>query len=86
MFIDAWFAGGPEPVPDSGLINGAGRYVGGPAVERARINVKHGKRYRLRLIGLSAEGDVLSFLGSGVGSELMPTPKEFLNFPSQVIQ
>ncbi|KAF8490605.1 laccase 17 [Gautieria morchelliformis] len=54
---NAWFAGAPEPVPDSGLINGAGRYSGGPTtVQRARINVKRGKRYRFRLISLSAEG------------------------------
>ncbi|GJJ10747.1 hypothetical protein Clacol_004974 [Clathrus columnatus] len=45
----AWFAGAPEPVPDSGLINSAGRYVNGSLVPRTRINVQKGKRYRLRL-------------------------------------
>ncbi|KAF8589375.1 multicopper oxidase [Ramaria rubella] len=53
---NAWFAGGPEPVPDSGLVNGIGRYNGGPEVTWARINVTAGKRYRLRLISLSASG------------------------------
>ncbi|KAF8517714.1 laccase [Hysterangium stoloniferum] len=45
-----------EPVPDSGLINGIGRFTGGPQVPWARINVKQGKRYRFRVISLSAEG------------------------------
>ncbi|KAF8600822.1 laccase-4 [Ceratobasidium sp. AG-I] len=44
------------PVPDSGLINGKGRYVGGPAVKRSVINVTKGKRYRLRVINTSAIG------------------------------
>jgi hypothetical protein len=41
-------------IPDSGLINGAGRYNGGPQVVRARINVQSGKRYRFRVINISA--------------------------------
>lgn len=41
-------------IPDSGLINGAGRYVGGPQVVRARVNVVHGQRYRFRVINISA--------------------------------
>ncbi|KAF8521727.1 multicopper oxidase-domain-containing protein [Hysterangium stoloniferum] len=53
---NAWFAGGPEPVPDSGLINAAGRFQGGPAVDRTGINVTKGLRYRFRIIGLSAKG------------------------------
>ncbi|KAJ7140596.1 laccase 17, partial [Mycena crocata] len=36
---------GKEPVPDSGLINGVGRYVGGPAIPWAVVNVVAGKRY-----------------------------------------
>ncbi|QRV80453.1 Multicopper oxidase [Ceratobasidium sp. AG-Ba] len=44
------------PVPDSALINGKGRYVNGTAVARAVINVKKGKRYRLRVINMSAIG------------------------------
>ncbi|KAG1814195.1 laccase [Suillus variegatus] len=41
--------------PDSTLINGLGRYVGGPESELAVVNVEYGKRYRLRLIGMSCE-------------------------------
>ncbi|KAJ7173310.1 laccase [Mycena filopes] len=44
---------GKEPVPDSGLINGVGRYVGGPAVPWAVINVIRGKRYRFRVIDIA---------------------------------
>lgn len=42
-----------EPIPDSGLINGKGRYVGGPTVDWARINVQPGLRYRFRIINIS---------------------------------
>ncbi|KAG6906633.1 hypothetical protein DXG01_012849 [Tephrocybe rancida] len=45
--------GNHEPIPDCGLINGAGRYVGGSSVTRSRINVVAGKRYRLRVINIS---------------------------------
>ncbi|CUA72896.1 laccase, multicopper oxidase, benzenediol:oxygen oxidorectuctase [Rhizoctonia solani] len=45
-----------SPVPDSGLINGKGRYVGGPEVPRSVIKVVRGKRYRLRVINASAIG------------------------------
>ncbi|KAJ7147917.1 laccase 17 [Mycena crocata] len=44
---------GKEPVPDSGLINGVGRYVGGPAVPWAVVNVVRGQRYRLRVINIA---------------------------------
>ncbi|KAG2095736.1 laccase [Suillus discolor] len=40
---------------DSTLINGLGRYVGGPESELAVVNVEYGKRYRLRLIGMSCD-------------------------------
>ncbi|KAG5636788.1 hypothetical protein H0H81_006841 [Sphagnurus paluster] len=46
--------GNHEPIPDAGLINGAGRYKGGPATPWARVNVVAGKRYRLRVINISA--------------------------------
>ncbi|KAF8583110.1 multicopper oxidase [Ramaria rubella] len=46
--------GGQEPVPDSGLINGAGRFNGGPNVPLAVVNVTSGLRYRLRVINISA--------------------------------
>jgi len=48
--------GGHEPVPDSGTINGKGRFIGGPATPWARINVQQGLRYRPRLINASAYG------------------------------
>ncbi|KAG1872898.1 laccase [Suillus subalutaceus] len=41
--------------PDSTLINGLGRYNGGPESELAVVNVEYGKRYRLRLVGMSCE-------------------------------
>ena len=43
----------PSRIPDSGLINGVGRYVGGPEVPYAVVNVDQGKRYRLRVLSLS---------------------------------
>ncbi|KAJ8487814.1 hypothetical protein ONZ45_g14188 [Pleurotus djamor] len=48
-----FFQTGLVPVPDSGLVNGVGRFKGGPLVPYAVINVEHGKRYRLRLIQIS---------------------------------
>jgi len=56
-FLDAWLAGGVAPVPDSALINHAGRYSGGPAVKRTRVNVLRGWRYRFRLVSVSALGE-----------------------------
>ncbi|KIJ32230.1 multicopper oxidase, partial [Sphaerobolus stellatus SS14] len=55
---DAYFSpqngGGHEPVPDSGVINGLGRFIGGPTtIPRAIINVIAGQRYRLRVINIS---------------------------------
>ncbi|KAJ6562302.1 laccase 16, partial [Mycena capillaripes] len=44
---------GHEPVPDSGLINGVGRYVGGPPVPWTVINVIKGKKYRFRVINIA---------------------------------
>ncbi|KAL0569009.1 laccase, multicopper oxidase, benzenediol:oxygen oxidorectuctase [Marasmius crinis-equi] len=48
-----FFKTGIVPVPDSGLINGKGRYKGGPEVPYAIINVEQGKRYRFRLVSIS---------------------------------
>ncbi|KAJ6614163.1 Cupredoxin [Mycena sp. CBHHK59/15] len=42
------------PVSDSGLFNGAGRYNGGPETQYAITPVTKGKRYRFRLINMSA--------------------------------
>lgn len=43
--------------PNSTLINGLGRYVGGPQSELAVVNVQHGKRYRFRLVTMSCESN-----------------------------
>lgn len=48
-----FFQTGTVPIPDSGLINGVGRYNGGPLVPYSVIKVQRGKRYRLRLISIS---------------------------------
>ncbi|KAH7914601.1 laccase [Hygrophoropsis aurantiaca] len=40
-------------IPNATLINGLGRYPGGPSSPLSVVNVEHGKRYRLRIIGLS---------------------------------
>jgi len=42
-------------ISDSTLINGHGRYVGGPASPLAVVKVKAGKRYRFRLISISCD-------------------------------
>ncbi|TRM58139.1 laccase [Schizophyllum amplum] len=41
--------------PDSALINGKGRYNGGPLTPLARINVIKGLRYRFRIISISCD-------------------------------
>nr|ARD69909.1 laccase [Cyathus bulleri] len=43
------------PSNDATLINGIGRYPGGPKVNLAVVNVVHGKRYRFRLISMSCD-------------------------------
>jgi iron transport multicopper oxidase len=50
---DAFYRTGSVPIPDSGLINGRGRYIGGPLVPYAVINVRKGLRYRFRLFAIS---------------------------------
>ncbi|KAG2346682.1 laccase [Suillus weaverae] len=40
---------------NSSLINGLGRYAGGPASDLAVISVEQGKRYRLRLVAMSCD-------------------------------
>ncbi|KAJ7253432.1 laccase 17 [Mycena rebaudengoi] len=44
---------GKEPVPDSGLVNGVGRYNGGPSIPWAVVNVVKGKKYRLRVVNIA---------------------------------
>ncbi|KAG1822304.1 laccase [Suillus variegatus] len=46
------------PIADSVLINGLGRYAGGPQSDLAVINVTRGKRYRFRLIQMSCEANI----------------------------
>ncbi|KAJ7223866.1 yellow laccase [Mycena haematopus] len=43
------------PVFNSTLINGLGRYAGGPLSKLAVINVVYGKRYRFRLVSISCD-------------------------------
>jgi iron transport multicopper oxidase len=43
------------PSFDSVLINGAGRYAGGPAAPLAVVNVQQGTRYRFRLVNIACE-------------------------------
>ncbi|KAI6008782.1 Cupredoxin [Pisolithus orientalis] len=45
----------PPFTPDSSLINGLGRYPGGPASPLAVFNVTQGQRYRFRIIGASCD-------------------------------
>ncbi|KAG6334762.1 hypothetical protein ID866_4328 [Astraeus odoratus] len=41
--------------PNATLINGVGRYAGGPAIPLAVINVEQGKRYRFRIVAAACE-------------------------------
>ncbi|KXN84654.1 Putative urea carboxylase [Leucoagaricus sp. SymC.cos] len=50
---DDFFTTGVVPIPDSGLINGKGRFNGGPETPFAVVNVEQGKRYRLRVFAIS---------------------------------
>ncbi|TFK32648.1 Cu-oxidase-domain-containing protein [Crucibulum laeve] len=52
--LTGYEATGIVPVSDSGTVNGAGRFNGGPEVAWAVRNVVAGKRYRLRIINESA--------------------------------
>ncbi|KAH9061978.1 laccase [Lactarius vividus] len=45
----------PIPAFNSTLINGVGRWAGGPAVELAVVKVRPGKKYRFRLISVSCD-------------------------------
>jgi len=52
--LTGYEATGIVPVSDSGTVNGAARFNGGPEVPWAVTHVQKGKRYRLRLINESA--------------------------------
>ncbi|KAJ6521419.1 Cupredoxin [Mycena capillaripes] len=56
QLMDQYKLDGVTPVPSAGLINGAGRYVGGPEVPYAVITVEQGKRYRFRVIDIAGYG------------------------------
>ncbi|KXN92977.1 Laccase-1 [Leucoagaricus sp. SymC.cos] len=43
------------PLADTTLINGKGRFPGGPDAELSVVNIQHGKRYRLRLVSMSCD-------------------------------
>lgn len=47
------------PPARSTLINGIGRYIGGPFVPLSVINVQRGKRYRFRLIAMSCDSNFI---------------------------
>ncbi|KAH9998722.1 laccase [Russula vinacea] len=48
------------PAFTSGLINGKGRYLGGPSnISLAVVNVQQGKRYRFRLVSISCDPSFL---------------------------
>ncbi|KAK7038427.1 laccase I [Favolaschia claudopus] len=46
---------GHVPVFNSTLINGLGRFAGGPSTNLSVISVTHGKRYRFRLVSISCD-------------------------------
>ncbi|KAI0056143.1 laccase [Artomyces pyxidatus] len=45
----------PLPAVNATLINGLGRYAGGPITPLTVVNVQRGKRYRFRLIAISCD-------------------------------
>jgi iron transport multicopper oxidase len=47
------------PSPNTTLINGKGRYAGGPAAPLAVVNVQAGKRYRFRLVSISCDSNFI---------------------------
>jgi iron transport multicopper oxidase len=60
-------AGPAIPAFNSTLINGKGRYPGGPAAPLAVVNVELGKRYRFRVVSISCDP---SFIFSIDGHQL----------------
>ncbi|KAH8827883.1 laccase 2 [Flagelloscypha sp. PMI_526] len=42
-------------IPDATLINGVGRYSGGPKVPLSVVSVRKGKKYRMRLLSMSCD-------------------------------
>nr|AJK28607.1 laccase [Peniophora incarnata] len=52
------------PAPNTTLINGKGRYSGGPASDLAVINVTKGTRYRFRLVSISCDTNFIFSIDS----------------------
>ncbi|KAJ7124461.1 laccase 16 [Mycena epipterygia] len=53
QLMDQFKMDGVTPPPAAGLVNGIGRYIGGPEIPWAVVNVVQGKRYRLRFVNTS---------------------------------
>ncbi|KAJ3505082.1 hypothetical protein NLJ89_g7603 [Agrocybe chaxingu] len=53
----------PRVIAESTLINGKGRYGGGPKVDLAVVDVQKGRRYRFRLLSLSCEPNYIFSIG-----------------------
>ncbi|KAG6836180.1 hypothetical protein H0H93_010585 [Arthromyces matolae] len=49
------YLGAIPPLSEATLINGKGRYLGGPSAPLSVVNVKPGKRYRFRIIAMSCD-------------------------------
>ncbi|KAJ7187240.1 Cu-oxidase-domain-containing protein [Mycena filopes] len=47
------------PVSDAGLVNGKGRFNGGPEVEYSAVSVVTGKRYRFRRLNISTRANFI---------------------------
>ncbi|KAE9405865.1 laccase 1 BVT [Gymnopus androsaceus JB14] len=50
-------AAAAPPNADATLINGQGRFAGGPAVPLAILNVQQGKRYRFRMVSIACDAN-----------------------------
>ncbi|KAI0252565.1 laccase [Lactifluus subvellereus] len=74
----------PPAIPsfNSTLINGKGRFPGGPDVPLAIVNVQQGKRYRFRLVSISCEP---SFTFSIDGHQMTVIEVEGTNVQSLII-
>src|SRR6266481_6171875 len=79
------------PISNSTLINGLGRYAGGPASPLSVVNVNHGKRYRFRLLSLacsvylnfSIDGHRMTIIEAD-GVATLPLPVDFIQiWPGQ---
>ncbi|KDR67203.1 hypothetical protein GALMADRAFT_1358802 [Galerina marginata CBS 339.88] len=51
-------------VADSTLINGKGRYIGGPLVDLSVVHIEYGRRYRFRLISVSCSPNFMFSIDS----------------------